>query len=77
MDYRHTAIDTLTDYAQEFSGDVEGVERMSFGDILYSFLRNSSTGLNLPTEELKKIREISDEDWYSKIEKAYKYEREE
>lgn len=76
MDYRHAAIDTLTDFAEEFSGKNEGIERMSFGEILYSFMRNSSTGLELPIDELKKVRDISDEDWYKKIEKTFKDEQE-
>ena len=76
MDYRHAAIDTLTDFAEEFSGKNEGIDKMSFGDILYSFMRNSSTGLELPTAELNKVRDISDEDWYKIIEKAFKDEQE-
>jgi len=68
MDYRHSAIDTLTDFAQEH-------DDMSFGDILYSFMRNSSTGLEIPNTELRKIRDISDKDWYEIIEKAKKNER--
>ena len=71
MDYRHTAIHTLTDFAEEFS---EEGEKMSFGEILYSITRNSITGLDL--KDLKKFKEISDEQWYRNIEKAYKNERE-
>jgi hypothetical protein len=70
VDYRHLAIDTLTDFAEEHRD-------MSFGDILYSCVRNSSTGLDIPTEEIKKLRSIPDEEWYKIIEKAKKNEREE
>jgi hypothetical protein len=76
MDYRHAAIDTLTDFAEEFSGKNEGINKMSFGDILYSFMRNSSTGLELPIKELNKVRDISDESWYKIVEEAFKNEQE-
>ena len=67
MDYRHSAIDTLTDFAQE-------QENMSFGEILYSCTRNTLTGLDI--KDLTKLTSISDKQWYEIIEKAKKDERE-
>ena len=75
MDYRHTAIDTLTDFAEKFSGK-EDEPKMSFGDILYSITRNQLTGLDIPNGELRKFRDISDNQWYEIIEKAFKDEQE-
>ena len=75
MDYRHGAIDTLTDFAEKFSGK-EGSPKMTFGDMLYSITRNQLTGLDIPSSELIKFREISDESWYKITEKAFKDEQE-
>lgn len=76
-DFRHIAIDTLTDFAEQN-------KEMSLGDILYSSLRNSLTGLNQQTEKgedisikgLHNLRRLSDKQIYDAIEKAMKDERE-
>ena len=70
MDYRHTTIDTLTDFAEQHPN-------LTFGEIMFSFLRESSSGLDIPVNELKKLKEVSDKDWYAIVENAKKYEVEE
>ena len=75
MDYRHSAIDTLTDFAVQH-------EEYSFGEILYSVLwytikKDDTTNIDIPTEELLKLKDIPDDVWYEIIEKSKKYEQKE
>lgn len=67
MDYRHTAIDTLTDFAEEHPN-------MTFGDMLYSALLPRFIGFKL--KNTKELRKITDKNFYEAIEKAKKYEHE-
>lgn len=66
MDYRHIAIDTLTDFAKE-------MPEMTLGEILYSCFRESITGRKLT--EPKDFMEMGDKEIYIAIEKAMKDER--
>lgn len=67
MDYRHTSIDTLTEFAEEFP-------QMTLGDILYSFLREGILGKKI--ESITDIRSLGDREIYIAIDKAKKYETE-
>lgn len=72
-DYRYTAINTLTQYAEEFP-------EMSFGEMLYTFLKKSNLeeDVKMGTEmrEILLSKKISDKQFYQSIEKALKDERE-
>ena len=61
--YKNIAIRTL----QEF---VEKNPKMTLGEILYSVLRNNNSGIS----EIKDIKNINDEKFYSIIEKAKQFE---
>lgn len=65
MDYRHIAIDTLTEIAKENP-------EMSFGDILYTITRSKLTGLD--TQGGSNYRQLSDVEWYGIVERAKKEE---
>ena len=67
MDYRHTAIDTLTEFAEE-------QPNLSLGEILYSSLRSKFTGVKL--ENLSSLISIDDKTFYEAIERAKKDEQE-
>jgi hypothetical protein len=64
--YGTLIISSLKDFQKTFPD-------MTFGEIMYSFLRqNELTG-----KTLKDIRTLSDEDIYQSIEKSIKYEQDE
>ncbi len=67
MDYRHTAIDTLTEFAEEHPN-------MTLGEILFSSLAPKFIGVDI--KERSKLLEIGDKKLYESIEKAKKYEHE-
>lgn len=66
-DYRHAAIDVLTEFAEDFPG-------MSLGDILYSSLLEKHLGNKIIN--IKDFRNISDKNLYESFEKAKNYEKE-
>lgn len=66
LNYGTLIVSSLRDFQKTFPN-------MTFGEIMYSFLRNE----NSPVKNLKDIRELSDESIYESIEKALKYEQEE
>jgi hypothetical protein len=61
IDYRHAAIDTLTEFAQDFPN-------MTLGEILYSSFRGKVLGKNI--EKVSDLTEINDKAFYEAIEKA-------
>ncbi|MCB1711374.1 MAG: hypothetical protein KDH96_02480 [Candidatus Riesia sp.] len=61
MDYRHTAIDTLTEFAEEHPN-------MTLGEILYSSLRQKYTGIEI--NNVSCLMSIDDKTFYESIEKA-------
>lgn len=64
FNYKNIAVRTI----QEFIKENEG---MSLGEILYSILRENNTGV-----PFKDIKNLSDEQIYSAIEKAKQFEKE-
>lgn len=64
--YGTLIISSLRDFQKTFPD-------MTFGEIMYSFLRQN----NLAGKTLKDIRELSDESIYESIEKSIKFEQEE
>ena len=66
-DYRHIALEVLSDMAEEFPD-------MSFGEMLYTIVKNSANNLGLKNTHI--LTQICDEDWYKICEKQYKFEKE-
>lgn len=64
--YGTLIISSLKDFQKTFPD-------MSFGEIMYSFLRQN----DLSGKTLQEIRILSDEDIYQSIEKSIKYEQDE
>lgn len=64
--YGTLIISSLRDFQKTFPD-------MTFGEIMYSFLRQNQ----LMGKTLKDIRELSDESIYESIEKSIKFEQEE
>ena len=65
MNFKKIAIRTISEF-------VDDSPEMGLGDILYSVVRESNSGI----KELKDLRGMSDEKIYSIIEKAKNYEKE-
>lgn len=65
MNFKKIAIRTITEFVDESA-------EMSLGEILYSIIRSSNSGIN----ELKDLRDMTDEKIYSIVEKAKKFEKE-
>lgn len=65
MNFKKIAVRTVSEFVDESP-------EMSLGDILYSIVRTPNSGI----KELKDLRDMSDEQIYSIIEKAKKFERE-
>jgi len=65
MNYKKIAVRTISEFIDESP-------EMSMGEVLYSILRRSNSGI----QDIKDLRSISDEKIYSIIEKAKKFEKE-
>lgn len=65
MNYKNIATRTLVEF-------LEKSPNMTFGEVLYSFLREKNSGVN----SISDIKTISDETCYSIIEKAKQFEEE-
>lgn len=65
MNFKKIAVRTISEFVDESP-------EMSLGDILYSIIRIPNSGI----KDLKDLRNMSDEEVYSIIEKAKKFERE-
>lgn len=66
MDYRKVTLRTLGDFANENPD-------LTLGDIFYSVIRPNNSG----AKELKDIRDMSDEDFYTAVERAREAEEKE
>ena len=66
--YSTLIISALKDFQTTFP-------EMTFGEVLYAFLRQGVSGEVIPQGCLKAIRELSDEVIYESIEKAIKIEQ--
>lgn len=67
MDYRHIAISTLTEFAEEHPN-------MTMGDIMYSVFREKNLGKKF--KSVSDFRDLDDREIYTAIEKAKSYESE-
>lgn len=67
IDHRHAAIDTLTEFAEQFPN-------MTLGEIMYSWLRENNLGFKI--EKPSDFIGIPDKQLYGAVEKAMKDERE-
>ena len=67
MDYRHVAIDTLSEFAEEQPS-------MTLGEMIYSTLRENNFGRDIGS--IKNIKELGDKEIYLAVDKAKRYERE-
>lgn len=65
MNFKKIAIRTISEFADE-------MPEMSLGDILYSIMRLPNSGI----KDLKDLRSMSDEEIYTIVEKAKKFEKE-
>lgn len=65
MNFKKIAIRTISEFVDE-------MPEMSLGDILYSIMRSPNSGI----KDLKDLRSMSDEEIYTIVEKAKKFERE-
>lgn len=65
MNFKKIAIRTISEFVEE-------CPEMGLGDILYSVIRAQNSGI----KDLKDLRNMSDENIYSIIEKAKNFERE-
>lgn len=74
-EFKYIAIDTLTDMAKDQDTQPETKEKMTLGDMLYSILRESNSGIEIDIKQLRKLRDISDKEYYEIFEKARKNEQ--